>query len=525
MEGLALNYEVLEALNQIAQEKNVDKNLVIETLKVGLLSAAKKRYGMADNVEVEIDPGSGAIRVYAVKQVVDGEEGSLTTIPVAQAQAIDPAAGVGSTVREPLNFTEFGRNAIQTAKQILVQRVREAERDKIFDDYHARIGEIVTGAVQQVSRGEVYVNLGRTEAVLPVKEQIRKEKYRQGDTLRAYVSDVLKTTKGPQVILSRTHPKFLEKLFHLEVPEVYEGLVELKAVAREPGERSKIAVSSKEERIDPVGACVGMKGARVQAIVRELSNERIDIVPWSQDEATFLSRSLSPAKVVRVAVDRKDHRMVALVDEDQLSLAIGKSGQNARLAAQLTGWHIDIMTEAEYQERLKERQATRVPLAEVPGLDEKVIEHLKTVGVETANDLSATPLNDLLQVPDLTEADAQKMVQASSEAVSSAVAAYRAAQKAAKAAAKAAAAEEAARAAAEAAAAEEAARAAAEATAAEEAAKAAAEATAAEEASETAAAETAGEGAASAEEPGESTPEQPSDALAATGSETAKGTE
>lgn len=435
-----MNYEVLEALNQIAQEKNVDKSLVIETLKVGLLSAAKKRYGMADNVEVEIDPGSGAIRVYAVKQVVDGEEGSLTTIPVARAQAIDPAAGVGSTVREPLNFMEFGRNAIQTAKQILVQRVREAERDRIFDDYHARIGEIVTGVVQQVSRGDVYVNLGRTEAVLPVKEQIRKEKYRQGDTIRAYVSDVLKTTKGPQVILSRTHPKFLEKLFHLEVPEVYEGLVEIKAVAREPGERSKIAVYSKDERIDPVGACVGMKGARVQAIVRELSNERIDIVPWSQDEATFLSRSLSPAKVVRVAVDKKDRRMVALVDADQLSLAIGKSGQNARLAAQLTGWHIDIMTEEEYQERLKERQATRVPLAEVPGLDERVVEHLKAMGVETANDLSTTPLHDLLQIPDLTEEDAQKMVQASSEAVASALAAYRAAQKAAKVAAAAAAA-------------------------------------------------------------------------------------
>lgn len=504
-----MNYDVLEALNQIAQEKNVDKDLVIETLKVGLLSAAKKRYGMADNIEVEVDPGSGAIRVYAVKQVVDGEEGSFTTIPVAQAQAIDPAAGVGSIVREPLNFADFGRNAIQTAKQILVQRVREAERDKIFDDYHARIGEIATGTVQQVSRGEVYVNLGRTEAVLPVKEQIRKEKYRQGDTVRAYVSDVLKTTKGPQVILSRTHPKFLEKLFHLEVPEVYEGLVELKAVAREPGERSKIAVSSKEERIDPVGACVGMKGARVQAIVRELSNERIDIVPWSQDEATFLSRALSPAKVVRVAVDRKDHRMVALVDEDQLSLAIGKSGQNARLAAQLTGWHIDIMTEGEYQERLKERQATRVPLADLPGLDEKVIEHLKTMGVETANDLSAVPLNDLLQVPGVSQADAEKIVQTSSEAVAAAAAAYRAVQKAARAAAKA---EAAALAAATAAAAEAAA---AEAAAAEStpAGGVAAESTPADDVS------------VAAEEAGKPASEQPSNALAAAGTETSQDTE
>ncbi len=516
----------MEALNQIAQEKNVNKELVIETLKVGLLSAARKRYGMADNIEVEIDPGSGAISVYAVKQVIDGEEGSFTTIPVAQAQAIDPAVGVGSTVREPLNFADFGRNAIQTAKQILVQRVREAERDKIFDDYHARIGEIATGTVQQVSRGEVFVNLGRTEAVLPVKEQIRKEKYRQGDTVRAYVSDVLKTTKGPQVVLSRTHPKFLDKLFHLEVPEVSEGLVEIKAIAREPGERSKIAVASKEERIDPVGACVGMKGARVQAIVRELSNERIDIVPWSQDEATFLSRALSPAKVVRVAVDRKDHRMVALVGDDQLSLAIGKSGQNARLAAQLTGWHIDIMTEGEYQERLKERQATRVPLADVPGLDEQVIESLKAMSVETANDLSAMPIHDLLQVPGVSATDAEKIVQASTAAVAAALASYRAAQKAAKAAAKAEAA-----AAAAAVAAEEAA--AVEAAAAEEAppestpVDASESAPAGEVASESAPAgevapesTPAGEVAPGAEETGGA--EQLSDALAAAGPETAQ---
>jgi N utilization substance protein A len=428
-----LNYEVLEALNQIAQEKNVDRALVIETLKVGLLSAAKKRFGMSDNIEVEVEPGSGTIRVYAIKQVVETETESFTTISVGRAQEIDPAAGVGSTVRELLNFADFGRNAIQTAKQILVQRVREAEREKIFDDFHARIGEIATGTVQQVSRGEVFVNLGKTEAVLPPKEQIRKEKYRQGDTVRAYVSDVLRTTKGPQVVLSRTHPKFLMKLFHMEVPEVSEGLVEIKAVARDPGERSKIAVSSKEERIDPVGACVGMKGARVQAIVRELSNERIDIVPWSQDEATFLSRALSPAKVLRVALDRKDHRMVALVDEDQLSLAIGKAGQNARLAAQLTGWNIDIMTEGEYQERLKERQATRVALEDLEGVAPTLAEALKAIGIETANDLAVAPVRDLLQVPDMTQETAEGLQNTATGVVASVVAAYRTALKAARA--------------------------------------------------------------------------------------------
>jgi transcription termination/antitermination protein NusA len=408
---------------------------------------------------------------------------------------------VGSTVRELLNFAEFGRNAIQTAKQILVQRVREAEREKIFDDFHARIGEIATGTVQQVSRGEVFVNLGKTEAVLPPKEQIRKEKYRQGDTVRAYVSDVLRTTKGPQVVLSRTHPKFLMKLFHMEVPEVSEGLVEIKAVARDPGERSKIAVSSKEERIDPVGACVGMKGARVQAIVRELSNERIDIVPWSQDEATFLSRALSPAKVLRVALDRKDHRMVALVDEDQLSLAIGKAGQNARLAAQLTGWNIDIMTEEEYQERLKERQATRVALEDIDGVHPSLAEALKAAGIETANDLATTPIRDLHQIPDLTPEAAEGIQKHAAEVVASVVAAYRTALKAARAEA-----EAAAKAAAEEAEAVRAAEAAAEAQAAAEA------ATEAEAVAEVDAEDAAEPGAVDAAGPSESEPEATAEA-------------
>ena len=270
------------------------------------------------------------------------------------------------------------------------------------------------------------MNLGRTEAILPLREQIRKEKYRQGDTIRAYVSDVLRTTKGPQVILSRTHPKFLEKLFQFEVPEVYEGLVEIRSVAREPGERSKIAVSSKEERIDPVGACVGMKGARVQAIVRELSNERIDIVPWCEDEAMFLSRALSPARVVRVAVDRKEHRMAALVDEDQLSLAIGKSGQNARLAAQLTGWRIDIMTEEEYQDRQRERQATRIPLEQVEGLDEATVANLIAARIETANELASKYPDELEDIPGMTEETAEQMIQICSLAVKEAVKEFRA---------------------------------------------------------------------------------------------------
>ncbi|MBT3603229.1 MAG: transcription termination factor NusA, partial [Candidatus Latescibacteria bacterium] len=320
-----MNYEVLEALRQIAQEKNVNRDLVVETLEVGLISAAKKRFGLGDNVEVTFDNGSGEILVEAIKDVVadDEIEDPGLQMPLSEAQEINPTVEVGTQIREPLPFEAFGRNAIQTAKQVLVQRVREAERDKIHEDYQGRIGEIISGTVQQISRGDILINLGRTEAVVPLKEQIRKERYRQGDPIRAYVVNVLRTAKGPQVLLSRTHPGFLDKLFQLEVPEIYEGTIEVKAVAREPGERAKIAVHSNDARIDPVGACVGMKGSRVQAVVRELSNERIDIVPWSEDEAIFLSRALSPAVVKRVVIDRRERRMSAIVDDDQLSLAIG----------------------------------------------------------------------------------------------------------------------------------------------------------------------------------------------------------
>lgn len=422
-----MNYEVLEALRQIAQEKNVNRDMVVETLEVGLISAAKKRFGTGDNVEVTFDNHSGEIRVEAVKQVVadDGVEEPGLQMGLSLAREIDPNAEIGGQVRERLNFADFGRNAIQTAKQVLVQRVREAERDKIYEDYQGRIGEIISGTVQQISRGDILVNLGRTEAVVPLKEQIRKERYRQGDPIRAYLVSVLRTAKGPQVLLSRTHPGLLEKLFQLEVPEIYEGTIEIKAVSREPGERAKIAVHSNDARIDPVGACVGMKGSRVQAVVRELSNERIDIVPWSEDEAIFLSRALSPAVVKRVVIDRRDRRMSAIVDDDQLSLAIGKSGQNARLAAQLTGWHVDIMTESRFGEHQAERAATLVPLDEVAGIGKIMQERLEAAGIHSANDLVRVSLERLLSVPGIGEATAEKLKETAQEIAAAKIAAYR----------------------------------------------------------------------------------------------------
>ena len=422
-----MNYEVLEALRQIAQEKNVNRDLVIETLEMGLISAAKRRFGTGDNVEVNIDHDSGEIAVEAVKEIVadDAVEDEGLQVGLTQAREADAKAKVGGSLRLRLNFADFGRNAIQTAKQVLVQRVREAEREKIYEDYQGRVGEIISGTVQQISRGDILINIGRAEAVIPLKEQIRKERYRQGDPIRAYLLDVLRVARGPQVVLSRTHPTFLERLFQLEVPEIYEGVIEIKAVSREPGERAKIAVHSNDARIDPVGACVGMKGSRVQAVVRELSNERIDIVPWSEDEAIFLSRALSPATVRRVVIDRRDKRMSAIVDEDQLSLAIGKAGQNARLAAQLTGWNVDTMTESRYEEIQIERQATTVPLDDVPGAGPTTRDRLEAAGILSANDLVSVSLTALLDVPGIGEATAEKLRETARELVDARLAEYR----------------------------------------------------------------------------------------------------
>jgi N utilization substance protein A len=422
-----LNYEVLEALGQIAQEKNVDKAMVIETLEIGLLSATKRRFGTSDNVEVDIDLNSGDIQVFATKSVVNDDEvdDPALQIGLTAAREVEPDVKINGEIKELLRFADFGRNAIQSTKQILIQRVREAEREKIYEDYQNRLGEIISGTVQQISHGDILINLGRTEAVIPLKEQIRKERYRQGDPIRAYLVNVLRTSKGPQVVLSRTHPQFLVKLFQFEVPEIYEGIIEIKAVAREPGERAKIAVYSNDARIDPVGACVGMKGSRVQAVVRELSNERIDIVPWSDDEAIFLSRGLSPATVKRVVVDRNKTAMTAIVEDDQLSLAIGKSGQNARLAAQLTGWKVDIITETRFQELQLEKAATFVPLTEVTGVGKVMLERLEAAGILSANDLVDVSLVRLLDVPGIGESTGEKVQGAAEKVVSVKVQTYR----------------------------------------------------------------------------------------------------
>lgn len=410
-----MNYEILEALTRITKDKNIDMDFVIETLEAGLMLAAKKRFGNTDNIKIDINRKSGEIKITATKKVVKEITDPNTQIILAEAKKLNPNVKSEAEVEVEIGFEEFGRNAILAAKQILIQRVREAEREKIYEEYKDKVEDIVTGAVQQVDKGNLLVNLGRAEGIIPLKEQISKEKYRQGDRIRAYVLDVQKTAKGPQIILSRAHPRFVQRLFELEVPEVYERIVEIKVVAREPGERSKIAVSSIDERVDPVGACVGVKGSRVQNIVRELSNERIDIVPWSAIPETFAARALAPAKVVHIDTYHDNNSMTVVVEDDRLSLAIGRSGQNARLAAKLVGWKLNILSESEYRERKKVADQLKIYVSELPGVGKKLKEKLTKSGIETIQDLAKSKIEDLTQIEGIGQKKAESLIEAAKD--------------------------------------------------------------------------------------------------------------
>jgi transcription termination/antitermination protein NusA len=410
-----VNYEIIEALGQIAREKSVDRQLLIDTLEAGLLSAAKKKHGANAQVGVRFDDQKGVIEMWLSKKVVDRIEDSSLEMTLNQARMVDPEARVGQEVKIPLDIAEFGRNAIQAAKQVLVQRVREAEREMVYDEYVDKVGSLVRGIVQQVDRGSVIVKINLTEAVIPARELINRDRFRQRDHVRAYVLAVDKQSKGPQVILSRTHPTFLVKLFEAEVPEIAEGIVEIKSVAREAGHRSKIAVYSRDDRIDAVGACVGIKGSRVQSIVRELGGERIDIVPWSSDPVLFVGRALNPAKVIQASLDDAEHKITVVVADDQLSLAIGKGGQNARLAAKLTNWNIDLVSQSEVEARKKAKGDQDVPVEELEGLSQKLAQKLVASGIETAAEVRKAGLEGLTAVEGIGEKTAERIL-ASAEA-------------------------------------------------------------------------------------------------------------
>jgi N utilization substance protein A len=403
------NYELLDAFGQLMREKSVDKSVLIDTLEAGLLSAARRKYGSSSNVEVRFDEESGVIKMALIKNVVKNVEEPQCEMDLAEAKGVDSKAKVGSVVSIPLTVAEFGRNAIQAAKQVLIQRVREAERDKVYEIYHDRIGALATGTVQQVDRGNVILKLERAEAILPGKEMMRRDRYRQGDHARAVVLSVDKSAKGPQVTLSRTKPEFVKRLFEGEVPEIAEGIVEIKAIAREAGARSKVSVSSNDDKVDAVGACVGIKGTRVQSVVRELGGERIDVISWSSDATVLASRSLSPAKVGRVIANDADDRLSVVVADDQLSLAIGKGGQNARLAAKLVGWKIDLISQSEFDAREMIDAATRIDIEKMEGVGPKLGEKLVKAGLETVEDVHNATMEDLLAVPGVGKKTAERL--------------------------------------------------------------------------------------------------------------------
>ncbi len=405
-----LSFEIIQALKTIARSKEVEESLIIETLEAGLISAARKKFGAESNIEVDINQEESRLNVYCCKEVVGEVEDPQTQMTLEDAREIDPSAEVGQELKMEIPLAAFGRNAIQAAKQVVIQRVREAERDKVFREYQDRIGEVVNGNVQQIERGNLIISLGRTEALLPQREQIPREQFRQINSIRALIIDVSKSSKGPQVILSRSHPDFLMRLFDMEVPEIKDGAVEIKAVAREPGGRSKVAVHSHDDKIDAVGACVGMKGSRVQTVVRELNGERIDIVLWGDDPIAFVTRALSPAKVVHVDLDEPDGKVTVVVADDQLSLAIGKGGQNARLAAKLTGFKIDLINESQYSERLEFQKLARFPVSEILGISEKLRGSLAAAGYETADELSRAGILHLVEIEGIGEKTAVKVI-------------------------------------------------------------------------------------------------------------------
>ena len=405
-------FDMIEAMQMIAREKNIEFDAVLETLQASLLAAAKKKYTFTDNISFKFDRKTNELLMLSTKKVVETIEDSTIEISLVEAKEIDPEAQIDDELDMYINYeSEFGRNAVLTAKQILIQKVREAERDRIYDEYIDRVGTLVSGVVQQIDKGNVIVNLGRGEGVLDTKQQIPRERFRQGDRVRAYILDVQKSVKGPQILLSRVSNEFLRALFEIEVPEIYERVIEIKSIAREPGERAKIAVYSSDDRIDPVGACVGIKGVRVQSIVRELNNERIDIVPYSTSAEMFVSRALAPAKVVNVETFDEEKKMTVAVEDEKLSLAIGKNGQNARLASKLTGWKVNIMSETDYDESKRMEAEMLVPVGQLEGVGEKMEERLADADIGSVQRLANTSVEALTRIDGLGTKTAESLLE------------------------------------------------------------------------------------------------------------------
>jgi N utilization substance protein A len=415
---MPMAFDMIEAMTLIAREKNIEFDTVLETLQAGLMAAAKKKYNFTDNISFKFDRKNNELLMIAEKKVVAEVTNPDTEISLQEAKEIDSDAEIGDDIDIYIDYEEeFGRNAIASAKQILIQKIREAECDRIYNEFIDKVGTLLTGVVQQIDKGNVIVNLGRGEGILPVKEQIPREKFRQGDRIRAFIVDVQKSLRGPQIILSRVNEEFLRRLFELEVPEIYERVIEIKAIAREPSERSKIAVYSSDDRIDPVGACVGIKGVRVQSIVRELNNERIDIVPYSSNPELFVTRALAPAKVVSIEVNELEQKMTVAVEDDKLSLAIGRNGQNARLASKLTGWKVNIMSETAYNEVKRREAEMLVPVGRLEGIGVKIQERLAEVNISSVQRLANATVEMLMKIEGIGKKTAENLIERAKQMV------------------------------------------------------------------------------------------------------------
>jgi N utilization substance protein A len=396
--------DLLQVADAVARDKGIDRDEVLQAMEQAIQKAGRSKYGQEYDIRSEIDRKSGQIRLLRFREVADPIENEATQIPLSEARRFNPDAEIGDFITDPLPPIDFGRIAAQTAKQVIVQKVRDAERARQFKEFKDRVGEIVNGLAKRVEFGNVIVDLGRAEAILRRDELLPRESFRQGERVRAYIYDVRQEARGPQIFLSRTHPQFMAKLFAQEVPEIYDGIIEIRAVARDPGSRAKIAVLSNDSGIDPVGACVGMRGSRVQAVVAELQGEKIDIIPWSADPATFVVNALAPAEVAKVVMDEEQRRIEVVVPDDQLSLAIGRRGQNVRLASQLTGWDIDILTEAEESERRTEEFRTRSQLfIEALDIDDVIAHLLVTEGFTSVEEVAFVPLQDLAGIEGFDE--------------------------------------------------------------------------------------------------------------------------
>jgi len=406
--------DIKRVVEQVSRDKGIDRDVLIKALEEALKSAARKKFGSKADIEVRYNEETGEIDVYQFKEVVEEITEPDIQITLQEGHRLDPECEIGDSLGVKMDTMTFGRIAAQSAKQVIVQKMKDAERDAVFSSFIDRKGEIINGILQRFERGNIIVNLGQTEGILPVREQVPREVYRRGDRIRAYILDVLHDTRGPQVILSRTDPNFLVNLFKTEVPEISEGIVSIMGAAREPGSRSKISVSTKDPDIDPVGACVGMKGSRVQNVVQELRGEKIDIIPWHADPAKYVCNALAPAEISRVIIDEENRSMEVIVPDDFLSVAIGKRGQNVRLASKLTGWHLDVKSESRYSEAMKDGYDS---LVQLPGVGISLADALYESGFFSAEELSKASVEDLVQIRGVDEKKAHELIEAAIEAL------------------------------------------------------------------------------------------------------------